>query len=236
MLRPYKDDPSNYGLILTDSDSLRAWALKIRAAGFQMATHCIGDSANRMMLRIYGEVLKGKNDARWRIEHCQVLDTNDFQRFKEFSIWPSVQPIHALSDRNWSEDRIGKERMKGAYAYKTLFQQNNYIAFGSDFPVEDINPILGYHAAIARVDLEDHPYGGFYKEQAVGRDTALKAMTAWAAMANFEEGVKGTIEVGKYADLVVLNNDLLTMPENQIPYVRILYTIVNGKIVFSATN
>jgi predicted amidohydrolase YtcJ len=236
MLRPYKDDPGNYGLILTDPDSIRSWAAQLYEAGFQMATHCIGDSANRMVLRIYGEVLKGHNDRRWRIEHCQVVDTNDFAKFGEFNIWPSVQPIHAMSDRKWSEDRVGKERMKGAYAYKTLFMQNNTFAFGSDFPVEDINPILGYHAAVARVDLEDNPYGGFRKEEAVGRDTALRAMTIWAAASNFEENVKGSIEVGKFADLVVLRQDLATMPEKQIPYVRIQYTILNGKIVFSGAN
>lgn len=236
LLRPYKDDPSNSGLILTDPDSLRAWAAKIHAAGLQMATHCIGDSANRMMLRIYGEVLKGKNDARWRIEHAQVVDTNDFAKFRQYSIWPSVMPIHAMSDRHWSEDRVGKERMKGAYAYKTLYLQNHRITFGSDFPVEDINPILGYHAAVARVDLEDNPYGGFHKEEAVGRDTALRAMTIWAAMSNFEDKVKGSIEVGKYADLVVLDQDLATMTEKQIPYSRIRYTMLNGKIVFSGAN
>jgi predicted amidohydrolase YtcJ len=236
MLRPYKDEPSNYGLILTPADSLRAWAAKIHKAGLQMATHCIGDSANRMMLRIYSEVLKGKNDARWRIEHAQVVDTNDFAKFRQYSIWPSVMPIHAMSDRQWAEDRVGKERMRGAYAYKTLFVQNNFIAFGSDFPVEDINPILGYHAAIARVDLEDNPYGGFHKEEAVGRDTALRAMTIWAAASNFEDHEKGSIEVGKYADFVVLEKDLSTMPEKQIPYARIRYTILDGKIVFSGSN
>ena len=236
LLRPYKDDPGNYGLIRTPADSLRAWAAKIYAAKMQMTTHCIGDSANRMMLRIYSEVLKGPNSARWRIEHAQVVDTNDFVKFKQFNVWPSVMPVHAMSDRLWAEDRVGKERMKGAYAFNTLFRQNQRIAFGSDFPVEDINPILGYYAAVARVDLQDNPYGGFYKEEAVGRDTAMRAMTIWAAQSNFEEDVKGSIEVGKFADLVVFNQDLETMTEKQIPYVRIKYTMINGKIVFSGAN
>jgi predicted amidohydrolase YtcJ len=233
MLRPYKDDPGNRGFIYSDPSEFRETAARIKKMGFQMATHCIGDSANRMILHIYGEVLGGKNDARWRIEHCQVVDTNDFGLFRAYSIWPSVQPTHAMSDRRWAEDRIGKERMKGAYAYKTLFQQNQRICFGSDFPVEDINPMLGFHAAIARVDLEGNPYGGFYKQEAVGRDTALRAMTIWAAEANFEEKTKGSLELGKFADLIIVDDDLATMDEKQVPYVRIRTTIIGGKIVFS---
>jgi predicted amidohydrolase YtcJ len=233
LLRPYKDDPGNQGFIYSDPSAFREAAARIHKMGFQMATHCIGDSANRMILHIYGEILKGKNDSRWRIEHCQVVDTNDFGLFKQYSVWPSVQPTHAISDSRWAEDRVGKERMKGAYAYKTLFAQNQRICFGSDFPVEDINPMLGYHAAVARVDLEGKPYGGFYKQEAVGRDTALRAMTIWAAEANFEEKVKGSLEPGKFADFLILDQDLATMDEEQIPYARIRSTIVGGKIVFS---
>lgn len=236
MLRPYKDLPGHYGQLLNDPDYYRQVAERIKKMGFQMATHCIGDSANSMILRIYGEVLDGQKDARWRIEHCQVVDTNDFALFAKYAVWPSVQPTHAISDRRWAEDRIGKARMKGAYAYKTLFQQNRRICFGSDFPVEDINPMLGYHAAIARVDLEDKPYGGFYKQEALGRDTALRAMTIWAAEANFEEQVKGSIEAGKFADMVILDQDIATMEEKQVPYARIRYTIIDGKIVFSGAN
>jgi predicted amidohydrolase YtcJ len=236
LLRSYKDDPGNVGFLYDDPSYYRQVAERIHKMGFQMATHCIGDSANRMIMRTYGEVLGGKNDRRWRIEHCQVVDTNDFGMLKEFSIWPSVQPAHAISDRRWAEDRVGKERMKGAYAYKSLFMQNGRICFGSDFPVEDINPMLGYHAAVARVDLEGNPYGGFFKNQAVGRDTALRAMTIWAAESNFEENVKGSIEVGKFADFVILDADLATMEEKQIPYARVRHTIVDGKIVFSGAN
>lgn len=236
LLQPYKDQPGYHGILTTPEDSLRAFARRIHDAGFQMATHCIGDSANSLMLRIYGEVLGEGNDARWRIEHAQVVDTNDFVLFRKYRVIPSVQPLHAMSDRVWSEDRIGKERFKGAYAYKTLFSQNNMAAFGSDFPVEDINPILGYYAAVSRLDLEDHPYGGFHKEEAVGRDTALRAMTIWAAQASFEEHEKGSLEVGKVADIVIFDENLATMPEKKIPYARILYTIVAGEIVFSSQN
>lgn len=236
MLRPYKDDPGNQGFIYSDPSAFLEAAERIHKMGFQMATHCIGDSTNRLMLHIYGKVLGGKNDQRWRIEHAQVIDTNDFHLFKDYSVWPSVQPTHAMSDRKWAEDRIGKDRMKGAYAYKTLFSQNGRIAFGSDFPVEDINPMLGYHASVARVDLEGKPYGGFFKNEAVGRDTALRAMTIWAAESNFEEKVKGSLEVGKFADMIILKDDLLTMKEDQIPYARVLRTIIGGKIVFSVPN
>jgi predicted amidohydrolase YtcJ len=232
LLQPFKDDPGNHGHLLHSPEKLRETASKIKKLGFQMATHCIGDSANRLLLRIYGEMLGGRNDERWRIEHCQVVDTNDFRWFREFSVWPSVQPIHAISDRSWAEDRIGKERMKGAYAYKTLYLQNHKVCLGSDFPVEDINPLLGYHAAVARVDLEGNPYGGFHKEEALGRDTALRAMTIWAAEANREEAFKGSIEVGKFADLVIFESDLATLAENQLPYARVCYTIIDGKIVF----
>lgn len=236
LLRPYKDVPGHYGFLLNPVDYYREVAKKIYDAGFQMNTHCIGDSANRMILRIYSELLKGKNDRRWRIEHAQVIDPDDFHMFGDFNIWPSVMPVHAMSDYNWAEDRIGKVRLKGAYAFKTLFAENGYIAFGSDFPVEGIPPILGYHAAISRKDLEGNPYGGFMKSEAVGRDTALKAMTIWPARANFEENEKGSIEIGKYADFVVFAQDLLTVEEKDIPYIRLNHTIINGKIVFSAAD
>ena len=234
MLRPYKDLPGHYGSLLQPPSYYKEIAKRIYDAGFQMNTHCIGDSANRMILRIYGDLLKGENDRRWRIEHAQIVDTNDFYRFKQYDIWPSVNPVHAMSDYNWAEDRVGKARLKGAYAYKTLFSQNNYIAFGSDFPVEHINPLLGYHAAISRLDLEGNPYGGYMKWEAVGRDTALKAMTIWPAIANFEEKEKGSLEIGKYADMVIFKQDILSIEEKDIPYVRLMHTIVNGEIVFSS--
>ncbi len=236
LLRPYKDTPGHYGFLLNRPDYYREVAKKIYDAGFQMNTHCIGDSANRMILRIYGELLQGHNDRRWRIEHAQVVSPQDFHMFADHDIWPSVMPAHAMSDYKWAEDRVGKERLKGAYAYKTLFEQSSYMAFGSDFPVEAIHPILGYHAAISRLDLEENPYGGFMKWEAVGRDTALKAMTIWPARANFEENEKGSLEVGKFADAVVFSQDMLTVEEKDVPYIRLNHTIINGKIVFSATD
>lgn len=232
LLEPYSDDPDNYGLIQQDEEYFREVAQRLYEAGFQMNTHCIGDSANRMLLRIYGEVLGGQNDRRWRIEHAQVIHPTDFSKFKEFSIIPSVQPTHATSDRRWAENRIGNNRLKGAYAYKTLFEQNQWIAFGSDFPVEDIDPILGYYAAVTRKDLTGAPYGGFLFDQHVGRDTALKAMTIWAAKACFEDEERGSVEAGKMADLVVFDENPLFVEDKQIPYVNVLMTMVGGEIVY----
>lgn len=234
MLASYKDQPGQYGFLLHEPEYYPQIAQEIYDAGFQMNTHCIGDSANRMMLRVYGNALKGDNDRRWRIEHSQVIAPEDFHKFDDFDIIPSVQPAHATSDMYWAEDRIGKQRIKGAYAYKTLLEQNDYLIYGSDFPVEDINPLLGMYAAVSRVDLTNWPYGGFMKDQALGRDTVLKAMTIWAARGNFEEDEKGSLETGKVADMVVFDDDLLTMEEKQIPYASVWMTIVNGEAVFSA--
>ena len=234
LLAPYKDEPRQRGFLLYSEDYYRDIAQRIHEAGFQMNTHCIGDSANRMILKLYGETLGEDNDDRWRIEHSQVIAPEDFELFGRYNVWPSVQPTHATSDMYWAEDRIGKERMKGAYAYKSLFSQNNMIAFGTDFPVEDISPIMTFYAAVGRVDLENYPYGGFNLEEAVGRDTALKAMTIWPATANFEEKEKGSLEVGKVADLVILEDDILYIEQEKLPYIQVIKTIINGEIVYSS--
>lgn len=233
LLDTYKDRPEQQGFLMNDPSYYEDIAQRIHEGGFQMNTHCIGDSANRMILRIYAQTLGPDNDERWRVEHSQVVSPTDFQMFSTYNIWPSVQPKHATSDMYWAEDRLGKERVKGAYAYKTLFSQNNMIAFGSDFPVEPINPILGYYAATARKDLTGYPYGGFEMEEALGRDTSLRAMTIWPATANFEENEKGSLEPGKLADLVILENDIVYMELDDLPYVKVLATMVNGEIVHS---
>lgn len=234
LLSSYKDAPGQKGFLLQDVVYYREVAERIHAAGMQMNTHCIGDSANRLILDIYSEVLDENNDDRWRVEHSQIVSPVDFDKFKRYNIWPSVQPTHATSDMYWAEDRIGKDRIKGAYAYKTLYSQNNKIAFGSDFPVEDINPILGFYSAVARVDLENFPYGGFMLEEAVGRDTAFRAMTILPAEANFEEKEKGSIEVGKFADFVITNQDLLYTEQDQLPYIQVVQTFVNGEVVYNS--
>lgn len=232
LLQPYVDDPGNYGLMLQSEEYYDELAAKLYAAGFQMNTHCIGDSAFRMMMRIYSHQLKKGDDRRWRIEHAQVIDTNDFHWFRDLSVWPSVQPVHAMSDQPWAENRIGKERLKGAYAYKSQLDAFGKLAFGSDFPVEDINPLLAFHAAVGRTRQDGQPFGGFMMQQAVAAEDALRAMTIWAAESQFEEKEKGTLEPGKWADIVVLERDILFIPVEKVPEVKVKYTLSAGKIVY----
>ncbi|MGZ5303669.1 MAG: amidohydrolase, partial [Bacteroidia bacterium] len=207
-------------------------ANKIINSEYQMNTHCIGDSANRYLLQVYADVLKGKNNRRWRIEHAQIVDPTDFHYFRDFNIIPSVQPTHATSDMYWAQDRLGKDRMSGAYAYKQLLKNASLLAGGSDFPVEGINPLLGFYAAVSRQDAKGFPEGGFRKEDALTRDEALKSMTIWAAYSNFEEKQKGSIEKGKMADFVILNKDIMTIELPEILKTKVLETYVGGKQVY----
>lgn len=202
--------------------------------GFQMCTHAIGDSANRNMLNIYGAILQGKNDLRWRIEHCQVVNKNDINKFGKYSIIPSVQPTHCTSDMYWADERLGAERIKSAYAYKDLLKQNGFIVNGSDFPVEGINPLFGFYAAVSRKDQKNFPEKGFQKENALTRQEALKGMTIWAAYSAFEEDEKGSLEPGKYADYTVLEKDIMTIPENELWNVKVLQTVVGGRVMYDA--
>ncbi len=228
LLRDYSDEPDNRGISYYTSDSLYQELRRVYAMGFQACTHAIGDSANRMVLNLYGSILGGKNDLRWRIEHCQVVNKNDIGKFGKYSIIPSVQPAHATSDMEWADERLGPERIKNAYAYKDLLKQNGIIADGSDFPVENINPLLGFYAAVARKDLAGKPEKGFQPENALTRTEALKAMTIWAAYAAFEDQEKGSLEAGKMADFVILDKDIMTIPENEIPSVKVLQTVIGG--------
>ncbi|MBD0260392.1 MAG: amidohydrolase family protein, partial [Cytophagales bacterium] len=233
LLADYHDQRGNRGFLLSSPGELRKLAGEIYEHGFQMNTHCIGDSANRLLLRYYGEVLKGKNDRRWRIEHAQVVSAPDVARFSEFSVIPSVQPTHATSDMYWAGDRLGPERVKTAYAYKNLLRQNGMLALGSDFPVEDINPLYGFHAAVARQDAKGYPAGGFQMDNALSREEALRGMTAWAAFGNFEEKEKGSIESGKLADFVVLDADIMKAPAAALRSVKVLQTFIGGKEVYN---
>jgi predicted amidohydrolase YtcJ len=232
LTKSYSDLAGHYGMMLHDITFYRKNAERIYEKGFQMNTHCIGDSANRVILNIYAEVLQGTNDRRWRIEHAQVIHPDDISMFGKFNIIPSVQPTHATSDMNWIEERLGPERAKWAYPYKALKKQNGFIANGSDFPVESINPLLGFYAAVSRQDLNGFPEGGFNPENALTREEALKAMTIWAAISNFEENEKGSIEPGKFADFVVLQRDIMTIPVPEIPTVNVKNTFVNGEKVY----
>jgi predicted amidohydrolase YtcJ len=232
LLKPYADKANWNGFLLSSQKHFEEVAEKLASKGFQMCTHAIGDSANRVMLKIYAKVLKGKNDRRWRIEHSQIVSPEDVKLFGENSIIPSVQPTHATSDMYWAGQRLGPERLKTAYAYKDLLKQNGWLPLGTDFPVENINPMFTFYAATERMDQKGFPSGGFQKENALSRVEALKGMTIWAAKANFEEKEKGSIEPGKYADFVILDQDIMKVGGAQLPKVKVLKTYVNGEKVY----
>lgn len=229
MLRkPYSDKPGHLGLLVTDLETLKISAERIANSEFQMNTHAIGDSANHAVLQTYTKVLEGKEDRRWRVEHAQIVSPEDFELYK--NIMPSIQPTHATSDMYWAEDRVGAERIKGAYAYKQLLEAYGKVALGTDFPVERVSPFLTFYAAVARQDLEGFPEGGFQMENVLSREEALKGMTIWAAYSNFEENEKGSIEVGKFADFIILDNDIMTVEANEIPKIKVLKTVVGGEV------
>ncbi len=232
LLQPYYDKQDSNGLMLKPEKYFDEKARWIFDNGFQMCTHAIGDAANRMMLRIYAKYLKGKNDLRWRIEHAQILDKDDFHYFSDYNIVPSVQPTHATSDMYWAEERLGKERIKFSYAYKDLLKANGWLPLGTDFPVEDISAVKTFYAAVFRKDTKGWPTEGFQKENALSREEAIRGMTIWAAKANFEEHEKGSIEKGKFADLVLLDTDLMEANEKDILKTKVLMTFVNGEKVF----
>ena len=230
--QPYTDRPETGGFLLLSPAELARVTTLLYASGFQANTHCIGDSANHLMLGLYGKLLKGRNDRRWRIEHAQVVSRDDVWKFNRYSIIPSVQPTHATSDMYWAAERLGRVRVKGAYAFRDLMKQNNLIAFGSDFPVEAPNPLFGFHSAVARQDDKNFPAGGYQMENAVDRKSALLAMTRWAAYANFEDKLRGSIAPGKQADFVVLDRDIMTVPTAQMRRTTVRQTWIGGERVY----
>lgn len=232
LLHPYSDEPGNTGFLLNSAEHFDEVAKACFENGFQLNTHCIGDSANRLLTDVYAKYLKGTNDLRWRIEHAQVVNPDDVNKFKEFNIIPSVQPTHATSDMYWAEDRLGSERIKDGYAYKTLLKTNGMLALGTDFPVEKISPFLTFYAAVSRMDTEGYPAGGFFADQALTREQALKGITIWAAISNFEENEKGSLEAGKMADFIILENDVMQVPVEEIPQIKVSKTFVGGEMVF----
>lgn len=232
LLHDYHDQPGWRGFLLSDTSHFRAVAKRLYEAGWQMCTHAIGDSGNRTLLEIYGNWVKAGDDRRWRIEHAQVVDTNDRDRFGRHGIIPSVQPTHATSDMYWAEERLGAGRMKGAYAYRSLLRQNGWMPLGTDFPVEDISPFRTFHAAVVRTDAKGYPKGGFRPEEGLSREETLRGMTIWAARAAFEEREKGSLEPGKQADFIILDTDLMRCPEDRILESRVKATFVNGERVW----
>jgi predicted amidohydrolase YtcJ len=232
LLQHYSDRPDWQGFLLKDRAYFEKIIPQIYNSKFQANTHAIGDSGNRMILQVYASVLKQTNDRRWRIEHAQVVNENDFNYFKQYSIIPSVQPTHATSDMYWAAQRLGNQRIKGAYAYKKLLQQNGWMPLGTDFPVEDISPFKTFYAAVARQDANGFPTDGFQMENALTREETLKGMTIWAAKSAFEETEKGSLEKGKAADFIILDNDLINCALPDVLKTKIIATYSNGQKVY----
>jgi len=259
LIDPYSDDPGNRGLTVTSEEVIRSATVDALKHGFQVCVHAIGDRANDIVLRVYASALQEVpvKDCRLRIEHAQVLDPSDVPKFKEYGIVPSMQPTHATSDMYWAEARLGPGRIRYAYAWRTLLNTGVVIPCGSDFPVEDPNPIWGIYAAVTRKNKEGIPRSaedgrkyyefskeemmdtsafdnGWYPSQKMTREEALRGFTSWGAWAAFEEHLKGSLEKGKLADFIILSEDIATVPDDEIINVRVLDTYVGGKRVFSS--
>lgn len=231
LLEHYHDAPTK-GFLLHSPAAFDTVIRQLANSPFQVNTHAIGDSANRIILDAYGKYLKDNINRRWRIEHAQIIAPGDFHKFRQFHIIPSVQPTHATSDMYWAKDRLGEERLKGAYAYKNLLEEYGMLALGSDFPVEHFNPLYGFHAAVARVDAQGFPQGGFQMENAISREQALRGMTIWAAYSCFQEKQRGSIEKGKDADFVILDKDIMQIPNQELRGTKIIRTVIAGESVF----
>ncbi len=236
LVEEYSDEPGNRGLTLTSEEKLTAICKQALEHGFQVCTHAIGDRGNHIMLNVYEKVLQSSDKSvetpRWRIEHAQVLLPFDIPRFKQLNILPSMQPTHATSDMYWAEERLGLNRVKGAYAWRSLLQTGANIISGSDFPVENVNPLYGIFAAITRQDKDGYPTDGWYNNQRMTIDEALRSFTQWAAYGSFEENEKGTIEVGKWADLTVLDKNIFNLQPKEIFNTNVVMTMVGGRVVY----
>jgi len=232
MLEDFSDDPGNKGLQIAEQEYYDKVCQLAYDNNYVVATHAIGDGANRLMLDTYGRFLKGKNDRRWRIEHSQIINIDDFNKFGKYSIVPSIQATHCTSDMPWAEDRVGEERIKGAYAYQTLLQQLGWIPNGTDFPVENIEPLFTFYSSVFRTDHKGWPEGGWHIDEGLTREQTLRSMTIWAAKSSFEENEKGSITPGMWADFIILDTDLMTASPKEVLKTKILSTWSAGEKVF----
>lgn len=261
LLQSYADKPEGQGFLLNTFDHFDSAAIMMYHKKFQMNTHCIGDSAVHLIMSLYYSNIHLKKlpdnniknvfdrshpsrqaeDTRWRIEHFQVSTQNDIEelkysnwpQLKHFNCIPSIQPTHATSDMYWAKDRLGAGRVVYAYAYNKLLSAAGMVAIGTDFPVENINPMYSFYAAVARKDLKGFPEGGFQMENALSRENTLRGMTIWGAYANFEENEKGSIEIGKFADFVIMEKDIMKCNIDEVPKTKVVYTFLNGEKVYS---
>jgi predicted amidohydrolase YtcJ len=234
LVEEYSDDPGNRGTTIATDNELQQ---NIRIAlehGYQPSVHAIGDRGNHVVLNAYEKVLNNfaKGDYRPRIEHAQVVLPEDIPRFKKLGVLPSMQPIHATSDMYWAEARVGPQRIRGAYAWRSFLATGSIIPGGSDFPNDGMSPLWGFYAAFTRSDRTGYPQDGWYRDQKMTRDEAARCFTQWAAYASFEENLKGSIEIGKWADLTILSKDIMQIPPPEILTTEVVMTIVNGKIVY----
>ena len=236
MLEPYSDDPSTTGILTIDPEKLTAMAIQRDKAGFQLNFHAIGDRANRIALDVFEAVAKanGPRDRRDRIEHAQVVAPLDFARFAELHVIASMQPSHQTTDMRWAEDRIGRERILGAYAWATLLKSGARLAFGTDYNVEPISPFRGLYACVTRERPDGGPKNGWEPQEKISLADCIRAYTSGSAYAQFEEGKKGELKPGEYADFIILSNDLTKVPPAQFTKTRVLRTVVGGRTVYSA--
>jgi len=234
LLEDYSDDPGNRGLLFLEAAAMAQQIDKVLACGYQAAVHAIGDRANRVVIDALETAMAAHpdNPGRHRVEHAQVLTPDDLARFADLDLIAAMQPTHATSDMYWAEDRLGPERIRFAYAWRSLLDDGARVAFGSDFPVEAVDPRLGLYAAVTRMDLAGTPEGGWYPDERVTREEALRGFTLDAAFAAFMEDQVGSLEPGKRADFVVLDRDYMTIPAVEIPDMAILETWLDGERMF----
>ena len=236
LLAPYSDEPANSGLLVSQPEHIAMMADLGLRRGFQINVHAIGDRGNRIALDAFEAALRRtpRADHRFRVEHAQVISLDDIPRFALLGVIPSMQATHQTSDMRWAEARVGPQRIRGAYAWRALLNTGVIVPNGTDFPVEEVNPLLTFHAAVTRQDAAGTPPGGWYPEQKMTRQEALQSITIWPAYAGFQESVMGSITPGKYADFVVLDRDIMRVPDSELHATRVLSTWLGGKRVYQS--